>query len=124
MDWTCKDLDHHGQDYVLMPTVWQAICEATYNAGKIILAARVPNIASEKVHMIAKTYSIWTLHTAPILLKGQFRQQQYSKHFIQLVKLLKLVKWMLVDNLENGFQSWVLDYEKCVFLFFLCHDMI
>ena len=30
-----KDLDHDNQDYVLMPTVWEAIGEATYNAGGI-----------------------------------------------------------------------------------------
>ena len=56
-----------------MPTVWQAIGEATYNAGKIIPAAfgsRVPNIASKKAHMIAETYSIWTLYIVPTLLKG------------------------------------------------------
>jgi hypothetical protein len=58
-----------------MPTIWQAISEATYNAGKTISAAfgpRVPNIASKKAHMIAETYSIWTLYIASTLLKGQF----------------------------------------------------
>ena len=115
-----------------MPTVWQAIGEAMYNAGKTILAAfvsRVPNIAPEKAHMIAETYSIWTLHIAPILLKGWFWHQQYYKHFIQLVKLLMVclefeISQVDIDNLENGFQSCMLDYEKCVFLLFLCHDMI
>ena len=70
-----KDLDHDNQGYVLMPTVWETIGEATYSAGKTIPASfgsRVPNIASEKAHMIAETYSIWTLHIAPILLKGRF----------------------------------------------------
>ena len=28
-----------------------------------------------------------------------------------------------VDNLETGFQSWVIDYERCVFLFLLYHYM-
>ena len=79
--WTAKfkDLDHDDQDYVLMPTVWQAIGEATFNSGKTIPAAfssRVPNIASEKAHMIAETYSIWTLHIAPILLKSRFQHQR------------------------------------------------
>ena len=91
--WTAefKGLDHDDQDYVLMPMIWQAIGEVTYNAGKTIPAAfgfRVPNIASEKAHMIAETYSIWTPYIAPTLLKGQFRHQQYYKHFIQLVELL------------------------------------
>ena len=56
--WTAqfKGLDHDDQDYVLMSTIWQAIGEATSNAGKTIPAAfgsRVPNITSEKAHMIA-----------------------------------------------------------------------
>ena len=71
-----KDLDHDYQDYVLAPTVWQAIGEAAYiHAGRTIPAAfgsKIPNIASEKAHMIAETYSIWTLYIAPTLLKGQF----------------------------------------------------
>ena len=28
-----------------------------------------------------------------------------------------------VDNLETGFQSWVIDYERCIFLFLLYHYM-
>jgi hypothetical protein len=56
-----------------MPTVWEAIGEATANAGKTIPAvfgSRVPNIASEKSQMTTKTHSIWTLYMAPTLLKG------------------------------------------------------
>ena len=56
-----------------MPTVWKAIGEATYNAGKTIPAAfgsRVPNLASKKAHMTVETYSIWTLYFAPTLVKG------------------------------------------------------
>ena len=129
--WTAKfkDLDHDDQDYVLMPTVWQAIGEATFNSGKTIPAAfgsRVPNIASEKAHMIAETYSIWTLHIAPVLLKGRFQHQRYYKHFIRLVELLMVclefeISQVDVDNLETGFQSWVIDYERCIFLFLLYH---
>ena len=75
--WTTefKGLDHDNQDYVLMPTIWQAIGEATCDAGKTIPAvfsSRVPNIALEKAHMIAETSSIWTLYIAPTLLRGQF----------------------------------------------------
>ena len=124
--------DHDDQDYVLMPMVWQAIGDATFNAGKTIPAAfgsRVPNIASEKAHMIVETYSIWTVYIAPILLKGQFRHPRYYKHFIQLVELLMLcfefkISQVDVDNLETGFQSWVMDYERCIFLFLLSHYMI
>ena len=31
-----KDLDHDNQDYILLLTVWEAIGEAIYNAGKTI----------------------------------------------------------------------------------------
>ena len=43
-----KDLDHNGQDYVIMQTVWNAIGETTFRAGETIPAALgscVPNIA-------------------------------------------------------------------------------
>src|SRR5882757_5579196 len=56
-----KDIFHHNEGYVLVPTVWEAIGEATANAGKTIPAAfgsRVPNIAAEKAQMITKTHSI------------------------------------------------------------------
>ena len=83
-----KDISHHDEGYVLAPTVWEAIREATANAGKTIPAAfgsRVPNIASEKGQMIAETYSIWTLYITLTLLKGQFVCPQYYKHFMKLV---------------------------------------
>ena len=78
--------------------------------------------------MIAETYSIWTLHIAPILLKGQFQHQRYYKHFIQLFELLMVcfefeINQVDVDNLETGFQLWVIDYEQCIFLFLLYHYM-
>jgi hypothetical protein len=132
--WTAqfKDLDHVNEGYVLMPTVWQAIGEATFNAGQTIPAAfgsRVPNIASEKAHMIAETYSIWTLYIAPTLLKGRFRHERYYKHFIQLVELLMVcfefeMSQEDVDNLETGFQTWVMNYERCIYFFLLCHFII
>ena len=68
-----KDISHHNEGYMLALTVWEAIGEATMNAGKTIPAAfgsRVPNIASEKAQMTAKTHSIWTLYITPTLLKG------------------------------------------------------
>jgi hypothetical protein len=68
-----KDISHQDEGYLLAPTVWEAIGEATTNAGKTIPAAfgsRVLNIAAEKAQMITKTYSIWMLYIAPTLLKG------------------------------------------------------
>jgi hypothetical protein len=63
------------------------------NAGRTIPAvfgSRAPNIAAEKVLMIAKTHSIWTLYIAPTLLRGPFVHGKYYKHFMELVRLLTL----------------------------------
>ena len=117
-----KDLNHYGEDYVLPPTVWDAIGKVTFDARKTIPAAfgsRVPNIASEKAQMIAETYSIWTLYLAPILLKGRFPSPHYYKHFKELVQLLTLclefeITHNKVDILETGFKKWVKDYEQYV----------
>jgi hypothetical protein len=117
-----KDLDHNGQDYVIMRTVWNAIGEATFRAGETIPAAlgsRVPNIALEKAHMIAETYSIWTLYFAPVLLKGRFLDERYYKHFMELVRLLTHcidleITQEQVDDLDQSFQKWVRDYELYV----------
>ena len=88
--WTTefKGLDHDDQDYVLMPTIWQAIGEAIYNAGKTIPAAfgsRVPNIASEKAHMIAETgHSILPPHC----LKADFNTNDITNILFDWLKCL------------------------------------
>ena len=117
-----KDLYHDGQEYVIMKTVWEAIGEATFRAGEMIPAAfgsRVPNIASEKVNMIAETYSIWTLYLVPVLLKGRFLNNRYYNHFVKLVQLLTHcidleITHEEIDNLDQNFQEWVQDYERYV----------
>jgi hypothetical protein len=114
-----KDLNHDGQDYVIMRAVWNAIGEATFQAGGTIPAAfgsRVPNIALEKAHMIAETYSIWTLYLAPVLLKGRFLNERYYNHFMKLVRLLTHcidleITQEEIDDLDQNFQKWVRDYE-------------
>jgi hypothetical protein len=114
-----KDLDHDGQDYVIMKTVWEAIREATFQAGEMIPAAfrsHIPNIVSEKVNMIAETYSIWTLYLAPMLLKGRFLHECYYNYFMKLVQLLTCcidleITHEEIDDLDQDFQKWVQDYE-------------
>ena len=106
-----KDLSHEDEGYLLGQKVWEAIGEATANAGKTIPAAfgsRVPNIASEKAQMTAETHAIWTLYIAPTLLKGRFVQERYYKHFVELVRLLTLclefeITQDEVSDLERGF---------------------
>jgi hypothetical protein len=119
------DLDHNGQDYVIMKTVWEAIREATVWAGEMIPAtfgSCVPNIALEKVQMIAETYSIWTLYLAPVLLKGRFLNEGYYNHFMKLVQLLTRcidleIMHEEIDDLDHNFQNWVQDYERYVLCF-------
>ncbi|KAF8239424.1 hypothetical protein L208DRAFT_1237679 [Tricholoma matsutake] len=120
-----KDLDHDGQDYVIMKTVWEVIGEATFWAGETIPAAfgsRIPNVVLEKAHMIAETYSIWTLYLAPVLLKGRFLDECYYNHFVKLVQLLTCcidleITHEEIDDLDQNFQKWVQDYEQ-----FYCQD--
>jgi hypothetical protein len=119
-----KDISHEDEGYVLALRVWEAIGEATANAGKTIPAAfssRVLYIASEKAQLIAETHSIWTLYIAPTLLKGRFVCPQYYKHFMELVRLLTLclefeITQDQVNDFERGFPSWVQKYEQYVFL--------
>ena len=91
------------------------------DAGKTIPAtfgSRVPNIAAEKLQMTAETHSIWMLYLAStLLLNGRFTNEQYYKHFIQLVWLLTLcLKFEItqdqINDLERGFQEWVKVYEQ------------
>ena len=117
-----KNLDHDGQDYVIMQAVWNLIGEATFQAGETIPAAfgsRVLNIALEKAHIICETYSIWTLYLAPILLKGRFLNERYYNHFMKLVQLLlRCIDFEItqeqIDDLDQNFQDWVQDYERYV----------
>jgi hypothetical protein len=115
-----KHLDHSEESYVFAKSVWEAIGEATAEAGKTIPAAfgaRIPNIALEKRPLTAEMRSIWTVYLAPTLLRGRFRQELYYKHFLSLVRLLKLcLEFELsieqVDELEAGFNTWVMEYER------------
>jgi len=56
---------------------------------------------------------------APTLLCRQFQKPQFYKHFLCLVRLLKLcMEFELtqeqIDELKEGFKSWVKDYERYV----------
>jgi hypothetical protein len=120
-----KDLDHDGQDYVIMKTVWEAIREATVQAVETIPAtfrSRVPNIALEKAQMITETYSIWTLYLAPVLLKGRFLNECYYNQFMKLIQLFARcidleITHEEIDNLNQNFQNWVQDYEWYILCF-------
>lgn len=115
-----KDIDHSGENYVLEETVWSAIGATSAAAGATIPAAfgsRVPNIATQKYQLTAETRSIWTLYLAPTLLRRRFKSNVVYRHFVKLVKLLNYclqfeMPAALIDEIDEGFQLWVQEYER------------
>ena len=74
------------------------------------------NLASDRSHITTEMCSIWTMFFAPTLLCCQFQKPWFYKHFLHLVHLLKLcMEFELtqeqIDELKEGFKSWVKDYE-------------
>jgi hypothetical protein len=125
-----KDLDHTNEHYLIRKTVWEDIAAAGANASAYIpsaFAARIPNLVTEKKHLTCEAYANWTRYLAPILLRGRFLDEKYYKHFVRLVKLLNdclelEITHDQINEVEKGFQDWVMDYEKYVFLpLILCH---
>lgn len=115
-----KDLDHSDMDYVLAPSVWEAIGEATATSGSTIpsaYGARPQNIASDKTYCTADMWSFWALYLGPVLLQRRFARQEYYDHFIKLVKLLNLclqfsISRDEINDVRTGFQDWVTEYER------------
>ena len=99
-----KDLDHDGEEYVLAPMVWDALGEATFEAGKTIPAAFgswVLNIASERAQMIADVKASGTsLHLKIKLENGVIVKQRFSSKDLLLTRYYVKVKlrnyrWLL-----------------------------
>jgi hypothetical protein len=117
---TFKDLNHEGKNYFIESHIWDDIGAATAASRATIpsvFGAPVPNIATKQYEMSAEMYANWTLFIAPIVLCGRFKRPQYYKHFMRLVKLLKLclafeILEAMLDQIDEGFQLWVEDYEK------------
>lgn len=115
-----KDLDEGVGQYEFQPNVWDAIGVATAAAGSTIpsvFGVRPPNPATYKSSYSAETWSFWTLYLGPILLRRRFRHQRYYKHFIELVKLLRIclqfeITSEEVQTVRDGFIKWVEDYER------------
>ena len=115
-----KDLDHQGEGYFIEPHIWNEIGAATAACKATIpsaFGAPVPNIATKRSQMSAEMYANWTLYIAPIVLHGRFKSHQYYRHFMQLVELLNLclafeISEAMLDQIDEGFRSWVEEYEK------------
>ena len=69
--------------------------------------------------MNAEMYANWTLFIAPIVLRGRFNKSWYYKHFLKLVKLLKLclafeISDAMLNQIDEGFQLWMEEFEQWV----------
>ena len=117
---TFKDLDSGVEDYKLSKTDWFEICEAGSASGDTIpssFGSRMPNIETERSSMTAEAWGFWCMYLAPILLRNRFSHRRYYDHFLKLVRLIhKCISFELtrndVDEIRQGFQEWVLQYEQ------------
>ncbi|KAG2014971.1 hypothetical protein CC2G_008286 [Coprinopsis cinerea AmutBmut pab1-1] len=122
LHWTgnFKGLDDGSESYQFAPSVWNAIGEATHAAGKTIPAVygpRLPDIANERGNYItADMWSFWTLYIAPVLLRRRFKETRYYRHFVQLVRILKMCLQFEItnediDEIRCEIIEWVEKYE-------------
>ncbi|KAG8900769.1 hypothetical protein FRC00_011291 [Tulasnella sp. 408] len=115
-----KSLDEGTEAYGIHKTIWSAIGQGCKNSGDTIpstFGCRVPNIAEERSHFIAESWSQWTMYLAPALLRKRFKDPIYYRHFIDLVSLLnkclsRSLNFEEVDTLRLGFAEWVREYES------------
>lgn len=123
LHWTgeFKGLDSGNESYQLSSAIWEAVGEKTVAAGSTIPSAygpRIPNVATEKSLLSAEMWSFWSLYLGPVLLRNRFHRPKYYRHFILLVRLLNIcLKFEItdseIDQIQEGFISWVTEYEKC-----------
>ena len=119
-----KDLNTGTGSYTISATVWDAIGTATSKASDTIpsaYSARLGSISKDRSTFTADNYSFWALYIGPILLRWKFNQQCYYNHFVQLVSLIHIcLKFDYtegdVKTIREGFISWVLTYEKYMFV--------
>ncbi|PPR00475.1 hypothetical protein CVT26_009682 [Gymnopilus dilepis] len=115
-----KGLDEGTGDYHLATHVWEAIGEATAASGATIpsaYGARPQDVAQDKTHCTADSWSFWASYLGPVLLRGRFSSRKYYTHFIELVKLINLclqfeITKEEIEDIRVGFQDWVQEYER------------
>ncbi|KAF8596671.1 hypothetical protein BDV93DRAFT_454522 [Ceratobasidium sp. AG-I] len=122
--WTGKfhDLDDGKEDYMLHPTIWEALGNVCEESGATIpssFGCRVPNL-SKRSHFIAESWSIWATQLAPNLLRRRFLNSKYYVHFVQLINIRRkeCIDYSMLRSdlprIREGFARWVSDYEKYV----------
>ncbi|KAH7903169.1 hypothetical protein BJ138DRAFT_1138781 [Hygrophoropsis aurantiaca] len=115
-----KGIDPGCEAYELERDVWAAICKATATSGKTIpsvYCARPPNPDTERTMCTADSWSFWTQYLGPVLLQQKFSKMKYYKHFVKLVKMIRVcLQFELsktdVQDLRTGFVSWINEFEE------------
>jgi hypothetical protein len=115
-----KGLDAGREDYILSPSVWEAIGRASADCGSSIPAAMGPrpfNVAKDAGRWTADSRSFWALYLGPVLLERRFKKDKYYEHFIDLVQLLNVCLQFEysasdIETIRTGFVKWVQEYER------------
>ncbi|KIJ63923.1 hypothetical protein HYDPIDRAFT_91839 [Hydnomerulius pinastri MD-312] len=118
-----KGVNTGSESYELGQEVWEVICEATAAAGDTLpssYCARPPNPTTERSACTADSWSFWTQYIGPVLLHQKFSKAKYYKHFVKLVRMLRIclqfeISRQDVADLRVGFATWVEDFERFVF---------
>lgn len=117
---TFKDVDSGAEEYLIHPTVWEAIGQETADAMATIPSAfvgKMPNIAKDQNLYKGEFYSFWFLYLAPILLRDRFEHRKYYDHACQLAKIIKScmdleLRRDRVAELREEMIEWVTTYER------------
>ena len=67
--------------------------------------------------MTADSWSFWAQYIGPVLLRNCFQNDRYYKHFMDLIRLIKLclnydMESTDVKEIRDGFAKWVVEYEE------------
>lgn len=119
--WTKEstELDDGLEDYCIDSNVWDVIGKACQSSGDILpssFGCRVPHFDKHS-QFIAETWSNFTLLLSPCILHRRFKDPRYYKHFVCLVKLLRLIiSFDLpreeIDTICHGLVDWVDEHEQ------------
>lgn len=117
-----KDLDHDGEGYRVKDSIWAAIGLAMKNSRSTIpstYGAAPLDLFNQRLQMTADNWSFWATYLGPILLECKFKNKAFYDHFVDLVVLINLclqfeIKRTDIPTIREGFQNWVVEYERCV----------
>ena len=117
-----KGLDLANEGFVIEKAVWEAIgvaCKSSSHTIPSAFGAAVPNVANDTALFTAETWSLFAQHLGPILLRRNFRREQFYVHFVELIRLLNVclqfeITRVEIDDVEKGLIAWVKEYEQYV----------